>query len=114
MLREAPVASRNIRRNPLRLILVADARVGWRRKGPVHRLLHPVENNPRDRSQHDHCEASGQERLHRKPSLLHAPLLLAWQGYHGPQEPDDQNSECNIIEGCHGIARPGGHAERPL
>jgi hypothetical protein len=54
-------------------------------EGPVHRLLHPVENNPRDCSQHDHCEASGKERLHRKPSLLHAPLLLALQGYHGPQ-----------------------------
>jgi hypothetical protein len=30
--------------------------------------------------------------------------LLVLQGYHGPQEQDDQNTECNIIERCHGTA----------
>jgi hypothetical protein len=48
------------------------------------------------------------------PSLLHALLLLVLQGYRGPQEQDDQNTECNIIEGCHGTARPGGHVQHPL
>ena len=54
--------------------LITDPRVG-RRKCPVHRLLHAVENNPRDRCQHDHCEASSQEHLHRKPSLVARALI---------------------------------------
>src|SRR5262249_8586539 len=65
--------------------LIADPRIGRRGKCPVRRLLHVVENNQRDRSQHDRLEAAAKNAFTVASSFPYANSFAPRRGGQAPR-----------------------------